>query len=396
MKKKALLLVLGSAILMVGCGSAASAPASTTASVEEAPAEASADAETGNTADASQAATFIVEENSMGEELIPDEEGRVSNGIFSIKLPKEVEGKFLAYKYENNTINVYDKESHDGGFGGYAFGVAAAEDYAGYTEIGKKIGELTDANGKLYHIIMMGPSDVQYDFAAGNEMPENYALLYRGARGIVSNSLEAEDGGEYVDGAGTKGDEIYGEFVKELVTKIESAKDANELEEQELSPVYYAMTEENPARDPMKDIGVAYVDFNLDGVDEMVMGDINSGEIYDIYGDVDGKPTHVISGNWRDYYKVYGSVLAEYFPDGADVSVIHSYSLPANSSELYSQYALKLDETDKDAKKWFVSYDDLKTWESLDEANYDTYKSNIEYVGEDTPKLTFKALGEFK
>ena len=118
MKKKALLLVLGSAILMVGCGSAASAPASTTASVEEAPAEASADAETGNTADASQAATFIVEENSMGEELIPDEEGRVSNGIFSIKLPKEVEGKFLAYKYDNNTINVYDKESHDGGFGG--------------------------------------------------------------------------------------------------------------------------------------------------------------------------------------------------------------------------------------------------------------------------------------
>ena len=126
------------------------------------------------------------------------------------------------------------------------------------------------------------------------------------------------------------------------------------------------------------------------------MGDMGSGEIYDIFGDVDGKPTHVISGNWRDYYKLYSASLAEYYPDGAGVSVVSTFGLPANSPELYPQYSIKLDETDEANTKWSVSYDEGKTWESLKEEDYNQYLSNIEYVGEDSPKVTFKALGEFK
>ena len=387
MRNRMIALSLLCALAMAGCESPAAQNTASNEAAEE-------DTKSDDTAAEDTASEETEdEEYSLGEELTIGDDGKVSNGTISITMPKELAGTYLAYCYEND-INIYDKECNEAGYGGFAFGVCLTDDYGEYGGMRTKIGELTDADGKVFHVLISYPSDVQWDYTKSDEMPASYEALYDGGRDIIGKTLESEKGGKYVDGAGTKGAELYGDYAKEITEKIKSAKDANELEAQDLSPVYYAMTQGDEPKDPMKDIGVAYADFNVDGVDEMVIGDIKSGEIYDIYASVDGKPAHVISGHWRDYYKVFGPILAEYVSEGAGVSVIHSYALNPNSTELNEQYSLKMDETDGAKDKWAVSYDKGETWEGMTEEEYKQRLSNIEEFPTEE-KLTFKALGEF-
>ena len=323
--------------------------------------------------------------------MTPDSDGVVSNGFISITMPAEAAGTYLAYSYEDD-INIYDKESNEAGFGGFTFGVAATEDYSKYSDGSTKIGELTEKDGKLYHIVLSFPTDVQWDITKNDEMPESYGSLYNNAREIAS-TVASVNGGTYVDGAGTKGEEIYGDLLKEIKGKIESAKDADELKSADLSPVYYELTQGDAPKDPMKTIGYCCADFNLDGVDEMVIGDIESKEVYDIFAAKDGKATHVISGNLKDYYKVYGTVVAEYMSESEGVNIIHTYCLFANSDELLSQYSIKTDETEGVTSRWSISYDNGESWEALTEEDYEQDLSNIESFSSDTP-LNFTAIGE--
>lgn len=391
MKKKVVLLAMGCALVMAGC-SGAEITVTTTDNAAQSTSEEAPAAEATEAA-SEEAAAEDVYEVDLGEEITPDADGKVSNGTISIQMPADAAGTYLAYNY-NGDINIYDKESAEGGFGGFIFGVCMTDDYAQYGGMRTKIGELTDADGKLYHVLISYPSDVQWDYTKGEEAPASYKAIYDKAREIAA-TLQSENGGTYVDGAGTKGEDIYGDYLKDVVAKIESAKDSNELEAEDLSPVYYAMTQGADPKDPLKDCGVAFIDFNLDGVDEMVIGDIESKEIYDIFGSVDGKPAHAVSGNWRDYYKLYGSVLAEYTTEGADVSVINTYDLLPNSTEMFPQYSLKLDETEAAENKWSVSYDEGSTWEALTEEDYKMRLSNIEDFTNDK-ELKFTALGDFK
>ncbi len=393
--KRMLVLAMGCAVVLAGCGSAATSVSTevqkaSAASEESVASESVAEAGTETEAVSDETET---EEQNLGEELTPDDNGVVSNGFISITMPEECSGTYLAYTYEDD-INIYDKASYEAGFGGFIFGVCATDDYAEYGGMRTKIGELTESDGELYHILISYPSDVQWDYTKGEEMPESYKAIYDNAREIAS-TVASVNGGTYADGAGTKGEEIYADCLKNVVEKIKNAKDASELEDEDLSPVYFAMTQEDDPKDPMEDIGFCYTDFNLDGVDEMVIGDMESKEIYDIYGYADGEAIHVISGTWRDYYKVYGSVLAEYVSEGAGVSVINTYSLDPNSDELMPQYSLKLDETEDAENKWSVSYDDGDTWEALTEEDYEQRLSNIEDFSSDKP-LTFTKLGEIK
>lgn len=396
MKNKVLLATIGCALLMAGCGSAA-VPAETT---QEVSTEASAEASVEEVADAgNQDSTdvaddgFIDEELSLGEETAPDENGKISNGFMSITMPADLAGTYIAF-VKDDEINIYDKESYDAGFGGFVFGVCSTDDYAQYGGMRTKIGELTDKDGKVYHILLSESSDVQWDYTKAEEMPASYKALFDQKREIAS-TVESEDGGTYVDGAGTKGEEIYGDLVKEIIEEIKNAKDSNELESEDLSPVYYAMTQGANPQDPMEAIGVAYTDFNLDGVDEMVMGEIENGQVYDIFSSVNGKGTHVVSGHWRDYYKIFGSVVAEYTSEGAGVSVISTYDVLPNSTEMFPQYSIKLDESEGAQYKWSVSYDNGDTWEELSEEDYNIRLSNIEYTPEGK-ELDFKPLSSFK
>lgn len=391
--KRMLVAVLGCVVVLAGCGSSNTADSAEAQSTAE-NVETMTLSETGAVDETDEVSTESAGgEFSLGEELTPDDNGVISNGFITITMPSEYKGTYLAYNYEND-INIYDKASNEAGYGGFIFGVSAADDYAKYGGMRTKIGELTEKNGKLYHILISYPSEVQWDYTKSEEMPESYKAINDKVREIASTVTSA-DGGTYVDGAGTKGEDIYGALVKDIKGKIENAKDAGELEAENLSAVYYAMTQGDEAKDPMESIGISYVDFNLDGVDEMLIGDVESKEIYDIFASVDGEPAHVISGSWRDYYKVYGPVLAEYTHEGADVGVISTYSLLPNSTELSSQYSIKIDETEGAENKWSVSYDDGDNWEALTEEDYKQRLSNIEDFTSDKP-ITFTKLGDIK
>ena len=392
MKKKLIVLALGCAMALTGCGGAAQ-----TQEVVEEPVEieATTEASVEEATEASEGDSSFDEEEYMGEQLTPDENGRVSNSMFSIQMPEGTEGTYLAYSYDDDKeINIYDKACNEDGYTGFAFGVCLAENYGEYGGMRTKIGELTDENGKLYHVLISFPSEVQWDFNKSENAPATYSALYDNARDIAS-TLEPVGGGEYVDGGGCKGEEIYGELVKEIVTNVKDAKNSNELEDKELSPVYFAMTMGSHPEDPLLNIGVAYYDFNLDGVDEMVMGDMSNGQIYDIFTTVDGKPTHVASGNWRDYYMLHGAVLSEHVSELASVSVVHTYELIPNSTELFQQYSLKLDETDGAQYKWSVSYDNGETWEEMTEDEYNDRLSNILNFTSDK-EAQFVPLGDFE
>jgi hypothetical protein len=391
MKKKVLVLIMGCALALAGCGGEAATEQPVAEQTEaEAGTENNADATAIEGAQEDLDGGYIDEEFTMGEEVTPDADGRISNGFMSIKMPAELDGTYIAYAMDGE-INIYDKESADAGFGGFAFGVSVTEDYGMYGGMRTKIGELKDQDGRIYHVLISYPSDVQWDYTKGEEAPASYQALYDAGREIAK-TLEPVQGGEYVDGGGTKGEDIYGDYVKELVTKIQNAKDSNELEAEDLSPVYYAMTQGANPQDPMKDIGVAYVDFNLDGVDEMIMGDIKTGEVYDIYASVDGKPAHVISGHWRDYFKIFGPTIAEYVPEAAGVNVINTYDLTPNSIEMFPQYSIKTDETEGAESKWAVSYDGGDNWEPLSEEDYNIRLNNIENFPS-TTEIKYTALG---
>ncbi len=396
--KKSLLLALGCAIVLAGCGTTnitekteTQTETTTEATTEEhatdSAKEASLEAETG-TEENSDLATTDEE-----KELTPDENGVVSNGFISITMPAECEGTYLATGFENS-INIYDKASSEGGFGGFIFNVCATDSYENLGGMKTKIGELTDGDGKLYQVYISYPSDVQWDYTTGEEMPESYAAIYDNASEIAA-TLQAVNGGTYVDGAGTKGEDIFGDYVKEIITTIENAKDASELEAAELSPMYYSMTQGDEAKNPLEAVGVCYADINVDGIDEMVIGDIETNEIYDVYTSVDGKPAHVVSGYNRDYYKIYSTGIVEYVLESADVTVTNLFELINNTTEMFPQVSLKVDETADAENMWSTSYDEGETWDSITEEDYKEYLSNLENMNGKEPH-TFTALKDLK
>ncbi len=417
--KKSLLLALGCAFVLAGCGStntAEKAETQTEATTEAATEESTADSETETSSeeeatteddasseeeasDAESSSETETEENDDAatsideEELTPDENGVVSNGFISITMPADCEGTYLATSYENS-INIYDKASSEAGFGGFAFNVSATDSYDNLGGMKTKIGELTDGDGKLFQVYISYPSDVQWDYISGEEMPESYAALYKNAEEIAA-TLQAVNGGTYADGAGTKGEDIFGDYVKEIITTIENAKDANELEAADLSPMYYSITQGDEAKDPMEAIGVCYADINVDGIDEMFIGDMDSNEIYDVYTSIDGEPSHVVSGHNRDYFKIYGTGLVEYVLESAGVTSINLYDITPNTTEMLSQVSLKVDETADADDMWSTSYDYGETWESITEEEYKDYMDSFENMNNKNPHK-FTALKDLK
>ena len=378
MKKKTLIMALALCVTVLAsaCGNnAADTVAPTTESIDE-------DSGSANEASATD----------QGDGLI------ISNKLFSITLPKESEGQFIA-NTEDNRIAIYDKEANEAGFGGFAFDVAAYEnpsDYAGGMD--NKVGELTTGDGTLYDIVIQYPSDVQFDYEKYTEsMPENYERLYKGAEDIVKSLKSADGSGTFVWGAGTKGEDLYNDILDKYVTAVKEGWDANKLEEEGMSSEFFVLAQQAD-KDPLDAIGYAYYDTNIDGIDELVIGDMSQeedwkGTVYDIYTMVDRKPAHVISGYARNrFYVLEHGMICNVYSGGAAEYGYRVFDIEPNTTNIMYQVTLKVDEYEDADNPYFISYDDEETWEGYSEEEWNDRLQNFsDYVRFDFTPLSMVA-----
>jgi hypothetical protein len=368
-KKVALLMITGTTLGLTACGTGtpmqdtSAEQASSTESVQE-------------------------ESDPLQEETAEDlteeksdyiEDTVLSTDLFTLTIPDEFKGKFLA-QIVGNEIYIYDKASNEAGFGGFVFSVIADKDkqiLAGgmYT----KVGELAAADGNIYDVCMSTPSEVQWDYTASEEMPEDYEKLYNSATSIIEKAV-GNSGSTFMYGAGTKGENLYGYTVSKYIGAFSEGWDAAQFEENELSPEFYALyqAEGEKAFDKM---GYAYADITNDGVDDLLVGVKSDSDdsfvVYDVYTMVDRTPTLVASGTSRNSYRgmIYGG-LANVFSEGADEYGTKVYIIEPDSGKLFFQYGVKYDGYTDEKNPWYSSdfsgYDEEK-WIPATEEDYNMW-----------------------
>lgn len=297
----------------------------------------------------------------------------LSNDIFKLELSDKFVDKFDTV-VAPNYIEIYDLESRNNGFEGLLFAICAFEnpkDWAGGPH--EKVGELELNNGKLYDIIIGYPTEAQYGF--DTEMPQSYKTLYD-LRYDVAKSLTGLNGEKIEYGKGVSGNELYTTIITELITSLDKNYDSNQFESVGLSPMYGSIRMNS--KDYLNKIGYAYKDINVDGIDELLIGEIIDGDekcvIYDLFTMVDRKPEHVVSGWDRNrYYAVDGSFLLNEYSNSAFESGMTIFALGTNSTELIFQLALKYDESDDENNPYYISYaktDDEFEWDNIDKEEF--------------------------
>ena len=302
----------------------------------------------------------------------------VSNKLFSISIPKEIKGKYVIDK-TGDRISVYHKDSKKAGFGGFAFGIKAFKNPADHAVLpgSQKIGELTDKKGTLYDMVLKHPTDVQFDYTKSVKAPDSYKFLYDLGYNVEIKGLK---GSKYYKNQGMKGEELYKEVLKKHITAINEKWDSVKLENENMSYMYNVLA--SGKENVLDKVGYAYYDINVDGIEELIIGEIAQGAwkgvIYDIYTMVNRQPKHVVSGGTRNRYFVCDDAfLCNEFSSGALESGLRVYNLVENSVELFPQVAFKYDGYVNKQKPWFLSYgseiDDEK-WENVSEEVFNERK----------------------
>ena len=296
------------------------------------------------------------------------------NRLFSITVPEELKGTYEV-KTEKDSISVFHKESKDAGFGGFAFGIKAYKNPADHANLpgGSKIGELKDRWGKLYDVVLKYPTDVQHDYTKSPKAPEDFKKLYD--LGAVVN-IKGTNNNVYFSAQGMKGEDLYKDIIKKHITAEKEKWDSTKLEQEQMSYMYN-LTDK---------IGYIYYDVNVDGIDELLIGEIADGAwkgvIYDMYTMVDRKPKHVTSGGSRNrYYVCDGSFICNEYSSGAMESGVRVYNLVENSTELFPQVSFKYDGYANPEMPWFISYGgekDEDKWVNISEQTYKERKQVFE------------------
>ncbi len=382
MKKRILSLMIGVMLVFTACGIEVSVP------------EAAKEQEETEQTEGEPSETAAEPEQDKEDYL---EDTVLSTDLLTLTIPDEFKGKFLA-KIEGDEICVYDKASNEAGYGGFVFSVIANADKditAGgmYT----KVGEVAAPDGEIYDVCKSGPSDVQWDYGANEDMPEDYEKLYNSADEIIAD-IKGNNGATYMAGAGTKGEDLYSYTVSQYITAFNEGWDANQFEEAGMSLEFYALTqsEGEKAYDTM---GFAYRDISNDGVDELLVGIITDDNepsvVYDIYTMVDRQPTLVVSGTARNSYRAmeYGGV-ANYFSGGAMENGLKVYIITPGTNELFLQYGVKYDGYENEKNPWFeadTADDEEDKWKECTEEDYNMW---IERASEQCLKLDFTPFSE--
>lgn len=305
---------------------------------------------------------------------------KVSNKYFSIKLPDKVRGKYQVKK-EQNGIFIYDKASAKAGFGGFAFGVQPYKNPSEHANMpgGRKIGELVDKKGTIYDMVLIQPTDVQYDYVNGES--ESYSILYNSGE-TVNKTIQGTKKAKYYNGRGMKGAELYKKVLVKHINAIKEKWDSEKLEQENMSYMYNVLAQSN--KNVLDKVGYAFYDSNGDGIDELFIGEIADGGwkgvAYDIYTMVDRKPAHVVSGGTRDrYFACDNAFICNEYSSGAKESGVLVYIIVDNSVELLPQVGFKYDGYKNPKNPWFLSYNfENNVWENVPEATYKERKSVFE------------------
>ena len=310
----------------------------------------------------------------------------IETKLFSITMPKELNGTYEVKK-EKNKISIYHIESKKAGFGGFAFGIKAYKNPSEHAVLpgSKKLGELS-YKGELYDIVLKHPTDVQYDYTISPEPPKAFKLLYEIGDKIDISGI---NGATYFTNQGMKGEDLYKEILKKHQTAIIENWDSTKLEQENMSYMYNIIEDKNK-------IGYAYYDVNVDGIDELLVGEIAEGDwkgvIYDIYTMVNRTPKHVISGGARDrYYICDDSFVCNEYSSGAMESGMNVYNLVENSTELFPQISFKYDGYTNPKNPWFMTYTNEK-WKNVSEKTYNERKKTFEKY----ERFNFTPLNKFK
>ena len=120
-------------------------------------------------------------------------------------------------------------------------------------------------------------------------------------------------------------------------------------------------------------------------MDELLIGEIADGDlkgsVYDIYTMVDREPTHVVSGSARNrYYALEHGMICNEASEGADETDWVSYDIEPNGTELLQQLSVKYDGYEDKEQPWFVGFGAGSEWESIDEEEFEDYRSRFEYI----------------
>ena len=295
---------------------------------------------------------------------------KISNGYFSFKLPYETKGTYSVIKNDKG-IFIYHTESKKEGFGGFAFGLKLYKNPKDHAMMpgGVKVGELNGKRGTIYDMVLIRPTDVQFNYEKG--INNDYMKLYNFAEKV---EIKGVHGNEYGKSQGMKGRDLYGEILQKNIKAINEKWDSDKLEQENISYMYNVLSISN--RNLLDKIGYAYYDTNSDGIDELLIGEISDGNwkgiIYDIYTMVDRKPAHVISGGSRNrYYVCNNDFICNEYSSGANESGMNVYVLLENSTELYPQVSFKYDGYENKNKPWFLKYDfSNNKWENVSENVY--------------------------
>ena len=296
---------------------------------------------------------------------------KISNKYFSVQIPDKAKGTYQVKK-EKDKISIYDKAAKKAGFGGFAFGIKVYKNPSDHAMMpgARKLGELVDKKGVIYDVVLKQPTDVQYDYVKGDA--GSYHFLYNLADKI-GEKIDGIKGSKYIYKGGTQGKDLYKDILKKHVLAIEEKLDSTKLEQGNMSYMYNVLAATN--KNVLDKVGYAYYDTNVDGIDELLIGEIADGSwkgvIYDMYTMVDRRPVHVVSGGSRNRYFVCDTAfICNEYSGGANESGVTVYNLVENSTELFPQVYFKYDGYQNTKSPWFLKYGSDNNWENISEKAY--------------------------
>ncbi len=305
----------------------------------------------------------------------PAEEGFVviTNQYFGVTVPVSL-CDLMDIVSTNNGIKFYQKSARET-CGGFIGEIMVFENLKEYKDIPhyERGGEIRYPDGSKLDVVLEYPSDVQADISSEESMQEYSDLVTE--FGKIASGLTPLKEGTFVPQSEVDTSAVYQGVITKIVNDLRERKDKDALIADGFSDIYtYIYNLED--KDPLNEIGYAFVDVNHDGYAELLIGSVGDPTIYDMFTNVDGEAKQVLTSGERNTYVLSdnGGVDKLIRNDGSD-SAFRSFTnflaLPSDSNELGFQTGFIYDaEKDKD-QPFFITYDkDAADAEGVDEKEF--------------------------